>query len=470
MAKKIKINKEYEKKFNEKRQKNEISHKNSILQQSKYDSETSESEDENAKLLTPELDSKLNKLIKMIRKDHPKLKSIENSYFAHEKRENHNDDKQKISRERTKNQFEKKQSVSQLIAIQLDRDSQAPDQKSASISSQKLKEKSVKKFLKAAKKEFKSDSEESGDFFTEAKNHSKETDFLDGFFESRFWSRNSDAEDIPKFKSLGNESQPDVSDDEDELDRQDEFEKSYNFRFEEPGGTSLKTFSRNQVDSVRNKESRRKAQRKSRRERKERELNVRRKEVERLKKIRDDQIKERLEQIKEIAGVDQIDFTPSDLEEAYDGNKFEQKMSDIFNKAFSNISEVAKNDQENEKRIEEKLKEIESKLNSKNKLDFEDIISGGLKTRFKYVNVRPKNYGLSTEQILNSDDKKLTENISIKFMAPYRNDIEGEKWSQWKHKRNKDDNDNKFARTESFFVTLEILRRENKTKKSKFQT
>ena len=53
------------------------------------------------------------------------------------------------------------------------------------------------------------------------------------------------------------------------------------------------------------------------------------------------------------------------------------------------------------------------------KYDFEDVIGGGLKTKFRYVSVKPQSYGLSDEQILYGDDKQLNKYISIKKLAPY---------------------------------------------------
>ena len=56
------------------------------------------------------------------------------------------------------------------------------------------------------------------------------------------------------------------------------------------------------------------------------------------------------------------------------------------------------------------------------KLDFEDIISGGIKTRFKYKKIEANDYGLNDEDILYADDKKLNSFVSIKKLAPYRQD------------------------------------------------
>lgn len=55
-------------------------------------------------------------------------------------------------------------------------------------------------------------------------------------------------------------------------------------------------------------------------------------------------------------------------------------------------------------------------------LDFEDVIAGGLKTRFKYVNVNSEDYGLNDETLIYADDKLLNQLVGIKKLAPYRED------------------------------------------------
>ena len=47
-------------------------------------------------------------------------------------------------------------------------------------------------------------------------------------------------------------------------------------------------------------------------------------------------------------------------------------------------------------------------------LDYEDVIADGVTTRFQYTNVKKDNYGLSNEEILLIDDKKLNQIVSLK--------------------------------------------------------
>lgn len=70
---------------------------------------------------------------------------------------------------------------------------------------------------------------------------------------------------------------------------------------------------------------------------------------------------------------------------------------------------------------EERQAALEKWLDEYYKLDYEDTI-GDIKTRFKYTNVIPDNYGLTTEEVLRADDKDLTRLMRVKRMAPYRKD------------------------------------------------
>ncbi|KAK4256111.1 hypothetical protein QN277_009023 [Acacia crassicarpa] len=64
------------------------------------------------------------------------------------------------------------------------------------------------------------------------------------------------------------------------------------------------------------------------------------------------------------------------------------------------------------------------------KLDYEDTI-GDLKTRFKYAKTKPNGFGLSASEILMMDEKELSQYISLKKLAPYRE----EEWKLSKQKR-----------------------------------
>jgi len=64
-------------------------------------------------------------------------------------------------------------------------------------------------------------------------------------------------------------------------------------------------------------------------------------------------------------------------------------------------------------------KEVEKHIDEYYKLDYEGL-AAGLPCRFKYRQVNPKKYKLSTESILSLPDKELNQVISLKKLAPYR--------------------------------------------------
>lgn len=62
---------------------------------------------------------------------------------------------------------------------------------------------------------------------------------------------------------------------------------------------------------------------------------------------------------------------------------------------------------------------VKKELEEYYKLDYEGTI-GDLKTRFRYMPVNAKRYGLKTKEVLLLDDKELNQHVPLKKMAPYR--------------------------------------------------
>ena len=55
-------------------------------------------------------------------------------------------------------------------------------------------------------------------------------------------------------------------------------------------------------------------------------------------------------------------------------------------------------------------------------LDYEDVIGGDLKTRFKYRQVKPNYFGFDPAEIFEMDEKELNKKVSLKKLAPYRDE------------------------------------------------
>lgn len=329
--------------------------------------------------------------------------------------------------------------------------------------------------------------------------------FLMDFFKHKRWVEEDDedeAEDEGDNAAKGNKrvlSAPSDDDDDSiaELDKADDFEAQYNFRFEEAAAAaeSGADFSNvgyargGTMQTLRRPDDVRRQKRLERKERKAAERRAKEEQLRRLKNARREQMEGKLREVKKVLGSVNHDESQIDedammklLEGDYDPDKFEKLMANAYGDEFykkedaewKNDADVRRTlmqdeddgnalvgqddedgglydngedeyddddgeqegqddaegyDDENdevfapvdgETSIEKKLKaKMQEELY---KLDYEDIVAG-MPTRFKYRQVEANNYGLSTQEILFARDSRLKSFVSLKKMAPYRDEV-----------------------------------------------
>ncbi|OQR98675.1 KRI1-like [Achlya hypogyna] len=300
--------------------------------------------------------------------------------------------------------------------------------------------------------------------------------FLAKYMKSGAWK---EKKKMPSYAEIVGDK---IDDDEDadELDKADAFEHSYNFRFEEEGGGQIQTFSRTVEDSMRRKDERRKKEREERKARKAVERQKKEDELRRLKNLRQAEIQAKIDKVMALMGPTKAALTVSDVDGAFDPEEHDRRMAQVFNddyyeegvdengkptwqdddEVFGKLPEEEEEDEapedepmaddeeaadddaeeaadadaeeaadvdaanDDEEEMPENLTVEEMKamkqkyLDELYALDYEDII-GDMPTRFKYKTVPKNDYGLSTMDILDADDKDLKAVVSLKRLAPY---------------------------------------------------
>jgi len=78
--------------------------------------------------------------------------------------------------------------------------------------------------------------------------------------------------------------------------------------------------------------------------------------------------------------------------------------------------------------------EVQTKLGEYYDLDYEDVIGGEIKTRFKYTEVEPLDFGLDAIEVLKFSDKDLNQLVGLKSIAPYK-DVRKLKKSNWEWRK-----------------------------------
>jgi len=156
--------------------------------------------------------------------------------------------------------------------------------------------------------------------------------FLSNFMAARAW--------VP---SAGARFQPLESDDEEDEERAEKFEAAYNLRFENPEGSNetLKTYARDIVaaKTVRREETNsRKKQRDAIREKKDAEKAARDEDRARLRRLKIEEMEEKLKKIKRAAGISgkalKDDQWTKFLDEGWEDDKWEEEMNKQFGEDY----------------------------------------------------------------------------------------------------------------------------------------
>uniref|UniRef100_A0A8C9WW30 Protein KRI1 homolog n=1 Tax=Scleropages formosus TaxID=113540 RepID=A0A8C9WW30_SCLFO len=343
------------------------------------------------------------------------------------------------------------------------------------------------------------------DFWNDPELDEKEKFLRDYILNKGYLEEDEDSR-IPTFDEV---VQEEVEDSEEEgesfLEKQEDFERHYNFRFEEPDGHQIKTYPRTIATSVRSKDDRRKRKREEVKERKRKEKEQKREQLKQLKNLKRNEIVEKLRRLQELTGNKELAFSQVDLEGDFDPQQHDQLMQKFFGDEYYGQEEeekpqfdeedmdehwnwdnwteyddyepncddpdfimdadydpsqepTSKKKKRNKEIAERKKKNMtkddallmgkkrkkshfasvitkskpvfdpqektfEQYLDEYYKLDYEDIIDD-LPCRFRYRQVVPNDFGLTTEEILEADEKELNRWCSLKKTCMYRSERE----------------------------------------------
>ncbi|KAJ3136358.1 KRRI-Interacting protein 1 [Physocladia obscura] len=419
----LKINKLFASKYDEKKKAEEISLLRDKYgddyeegSENETDSESEEEEDENGELLTKELDVQILKTIGLIRAKRPEVYDPKRKFFSEEeleKSKNEWEEKQNIKKAEGKKVTLKDYHRQRLLEGTMD-DQDDENDNASEIPIPQTYFEEQEDIRRSFKEAFNSadnnddDGSDDGDllvsmeskqkgglFSIRQKNQAeldveeadyktfllqnvrkegddlmieltgKEADqsekFLMDFILNKGWiDPDADENAIPTYEQIVKDEHLDEDEaDEEEVDR---FEQQYNFRYEEGGGDSIVTHSRNIEDSMRRKDTRRSEQRAARKARKAEEKLAKEEELKRLKNLKKEEMREKLLKIAEIAGTNTDVFNDLDLNEDFDPSKFDEMMAARFNDKYYESGENQNGEQKKPVFNDEALFDFENDL------------------------------------------------------------------------------------------------------------
>lgn len=280
--------------------------------------------------------------------------------------------------------------------------------------------------------------------------------FLNSFISNEAWIPTKDDKTI-------NLDKIDTNADADFDEAVEEFEHAYNFRYEDPNAAEIISYARNQATVRRSATNSRKRQREKKKEQKlqeEREADelFKKKKTQKINNVMDN-----LKKIKEAVGDDISDeviqnvFGESLLDDDFNDADWDNKMAQIFNDEFydegtekPDVGDIYDDEEEDTgdvveegptkkskkellkekksaKKAKEAMKEAAESIVEANSIKIRDEVDeergrakGRQEVKFKYREVSPETFGLTTRDILLADDKQLNLYIGMKKFAPYK--------------------------------------------------
>ncbi|XP_014668877.1 PREDICTED: protein KRI1 homolog [Priapulus caudatus] len=124
--------------------------------------------------------------------------------------------------------------------------------------------------------------------------------------------------------------EPDLSEDEADVERQEQFEHRYNFRFEEPDGDLIHSYPRAPRDTLRRHDTARADRRHERRDRKARERERHLEALKTLKNAKRREILRKVARIRAVAGDDGVAVDEDELEADFDAARHDAMMHRMF--------------------------------------------------------------------------------------------------------------------------------------------
>ncbi|CAF1589338.1 unnamed protein product [Adineta ricciae] len=413
------------------------------------------------------------------------LKDAEIQYALAEAKKNGAEDDDDISHIRTnggksiiEEQEEIKRSIKKALSTADDDDDDGLFSKKVKSETEKTKEdEEYIEWLKGQKKELpdstiKTDLEYLHEYWNDP-SLSERDRFLRDFILNKKHLRHADDDEddetnIPSYDEIVNQNE----DEDEEFEKAEEFERKFNFRYQEPDAEFLKRYPRTIDDSVRRKDDRRKLKRQEKKQRKELERKQKSEEIKRLKNLKKKEILDKMNRLKTVAGDDGLPLNIDDLNADFDPKEYDRRMQELFDdnyyakevnedeqseisdeelqvenwdrtdelvasKPVQSNNQTAEVDQQAQTKkskkksklrqaisqskptFDPKEKSFEQYFDEYYKLDCEDFI-GDTPVRFQYRSVEPNDFGLTIEEILAADDRELNAWCSLKKTSQYR--------------------------------------------------